>query len=207
MALQPFGTTWSRSVLLAAMLGALGAPLGAADNASWRVLRAEVRVVCPMTVGGSFEAKTAALAGTVTLASTAPLSLAGELSVDLRTLETGISLRDEHMQKNYLEVGRGPGYDHAVLSGIGLGNVDPGSFQGKTAFTGTFLLHGAKRPVSGQATIRREGQSVRVEASFPVMIPDYGIPKPQYLGVGVKNEVSVMVSFVAEPSAGAGSAR
>jgi polyisoprenoid-binding protein YceI len=163
-----------------------------------------VRVLCPMTIGGSFEARTTSLAGELKLASPGPVSLSGELSVDLTSLDTGIGLRNEHMHDHYLEVGRGSGYDHAVLSAIGLGRIDPAAFQGRTAFTGTLLVHGTKRPISGQATIRREGRLVRVTASFPVSIADFGIPKPQYLGVGVRNEVSVSVSLVAEPEGGSG---
>lgn len=196
-----------RASLAAALLG-LALPVTlAASGPTWRVTRGEVRVVCPLTVGGSFDAKTTSLAGELELVSAAPVSLGGELAVDLSSLDTGISLRNEHMRDKYLEVGRGPGFDRAALSGVGLGKVDPATFQGRTAFTATLLLHGTRRPVSGQATIRRDGGSVHVEASFPVTVADHGIPKPQYLGVGVRNEVNVMVSFVAEPSAGAGNAR
>jgi polyisoprenoid-binding protein YceI len=156
-----------------------------------------------MTVGGSFEAKTSAIQGTVT-AGSAGAPLGGELSVDLASLDTGIGLRNEHMKKNYLEVGRGQGFDHAVLSRIRLGDADPQGIQGKTPFTGTFLLHGTTQPVSGQATIRRDGKDVRVEASFPVSVAAFGIEKPQYLGVGVRDQVTVNVSLTASPVESAG---
>jgi len=35
-----------------------------------------------------------------------------------------------------------------------------------------------------------------------VTVSEFGIAKPQYLGVGVKDEVKVTVSFVAQPSDG-----
>jgi hypothetical protein len=178
------------------------------------VTRGEVRVVCPMTVGGSFEAKTGSLVGNLTLATPRPPALDGELSVDLATLDTGIGLRNDHLRGEYLEVGRGAGFTRATLSDIRLGDVDPLTFQGRTAFAGTFLLHGAQKAITGQAEIRREGSAIRVEASFPVILADYGIPKPQYLGVGVKTEVQVRVFLVlraeaaamANPSARPGSA-
>jgi polyisoprenoid-binding protein YceI len=154
-----------------------------------------------MTVGGSFEAKTDSLKGTIVLATGRPPALSGDLTVDLRTLDTGIGLRNDHLRGEYLEVGRGADFDAATLTAIRLGDIDPATFQGRTSFRGTFLLHGTRRPVTGQAEIRREGSSVRVEASFPVVLADYGIPKPQYLGVGVKSEVQVKVSLVATPLA------
>ncbi len=183
--------------LLTLSLLALAVPRARAADATWRVVRGEVRVLCPLTIGGSFEAKTEALTGTVTLASAAQV-FGGELAVDLATLETGIGLRDEHLREKYLEVGHGPDFARAVLSQIRLGEGDPSTVQGRTRFSGTFLLHGTKRPVSGQATVRREGRTVRVEAGFPVTLPDFGIAKPRYLGVGVKDRVQVTASLVAE---------
>jgi hypothetical protein len=176
-----------------------------ADASSWRIVRGDVRVVCPLTVGGSFEAKTGAIEGTLSLAA-AGASLDGDIRVDLATLDTGIGLRNEHLRERYLEVRRGEGFDHAVLSDIHLGDADPRLVQGKARFSGTFLLHGTRKAIAGEASVRRDGQTVRVEASFPVTVADYGIEKPQYLGVGVREQVKVTVSLVAEP-AGAGAAR
>jgi hypothetical protein len=181
-----------------ALLAAFPTTWAFGADASWHVVRADVRVVCPMTVGGSFEARTGAMRGTVTTGGPgAPLG--GDLSVDLRTLDTGIGLRSEHLRDKYLEVGRGQGFDRAVLSAIRLGDAEPGSLEGRTPFTGIFLLHGTAQAIAGQATVRREGRSVRVEASFPVTVSAFGIEKPRYLGVGVKDQVTVTASLVAEP--------
>jgi polyisoprenoid-binding protein YceI len=176
------------------------APVAAGgQQARVRVDSGQVRVTCGMTVGGSFEAKTSALSGALTLASSSPAAYSGELTVDLRTLDTGIELRDDHLRNEYLEVGKGDGFSTAVLSAISLGNVDPDTIQGRTPFTGTLLLHGVKRPIAGQAEIKRSNGSMRIDASFPVTLTDFGIAKPQYLGVGVKTEVQVKVSLVAKP--------
>jgi hypothetical protein len=185
--------------LVALLVVAIPATRAPGADASWRVVRGDVRVVCPMTVGGSFEAKTDSIRGTVTPGAPGA-ALGGDLSVDLGTLDTGIGLRNDHLRNKYLEVGRGQGFERAVLSGIRLGEADPRGFEGKTTFTGTFLLHGTTKPIAGQATIRREGRAVRVEASFPVPVSAFGIEKPQYLGVGVKDRVTVVVSLVAEPA-------
>jgi hypothetical protein len=137
-----------------------------------------------MTVGGSFEAKTSSLDGVVTVAVARPAVLAGDLSVDLRSLDTGIDLRNDHLRREYLEVDRGEGFDKAVLSDVHLGDVDWESFQGKTDFTGR-----------GHAEIRRKEGLVLVEARFPVTLANFGIPKPQYLGIGVKDEVEARVDL------------
>ena len=167
-----------------------------ADAPAYRVLRGEVRVVCPLTVGGVFETKTTSISGTVGVADGSPAALSGELSVHLSTLETGIELRNTHLREKYLEVGRGAEFASAVLSGVRLDKAGASTFRGQTPFAGTLLLHGRRRPVAGQAEIRSEGQDVRVLASFPLHIDDYGIAAPRYLGVGVKNEVQVKISLL-----------
>ena len=179
------------------------APLGAAEGPPYRVRRGDIRVVCPLTVGGLFETKTSSIAGTVAVEGGNPASLTGELTVDLATLDTGIELRNGHLREKYLEVGRGAEFATAVLSGVRLDKAGASTFRGQTPFTGTLLLHGARRPVAGQAEIRSEGNDVRVVASFPVRIDDYGIAPPRYLGVGVKNEVQVKISLVFTPEAAA----
>jgi polyisoprenoid-binding protein YceI len=185
---------------LASVFGLAAAWAPAADG-PWRIVRGEVRALCPLTLGGGFEAKTTALSGSVVLSGSRPASLAGELTVDLRTLDSGIELRNRHLREQYLEVGRGEGFETAVLADVQLAEVDATSVQGQTRFSATLRLHGTKRPVSGQAEVRREGVPVRVQASFVVALADYGIPKPEYLGVGVKNEIQVKVSLVAVPDA------
>jgi polyisoprenoid-binding protein YceI len=193
--------------VLVGLTFALVAPLGhAADASAWSVMRGDVRVVCPLTIGGSFEARTDAIQGTLTLAPSAVV-FGGDLSVALGTLDTGIGLRNEHLRRKYLQVDRGPGFGQAVLSEISLGGADPRAVQGKTRFSGTLLLHGTKRPIAGEATVRRDGSGVRVEASFPVSVSAFGIEKPQYLGVGVTDQVTVNVSLLAQPSDGSEATR
>lgn len=165
-----------------------------AQPAAWRVSSGQVAVTCPLTVGGSFEATTRSVSGQLSLDPSQPSRLAGAIEVDLQTLDTGIGLRNSHMRDNYLEVGRGDGFERAVLSDIVLGG-DAATAIGTTTFAATLLVHGVRKPVNGQARIARTGGAVRVDASFFVNLPDFGIAKPRYLGVGVKDQVQVKVSF------------
>ena len=93
------------------------AVLGQTRGAAWTITTGDIRVTCPLTVGGSFEAKSSALTGKLAV-DPAAKALAGELSVDLSTIDTGISLRNQHMRDTYLEVAKGSGFDKAVLSNI-----------------------------------------------------------------------------------------
>lgn len=161
-----------------------------------------MNVVCPLTVGGSFEARTTAISGRLVVDPSRHGALSGQLEVDLATLDSGIGLRNAHMRDKYLEVGKGDGYDRAVLKDIVL-SADAAAFSGATTFAATLRVHGVERPVRGNARVSRDGNGIRVDASFPVLLPDHGIAKPRYLGVGVRDDVQVKVKFQA--SAGEGS--
>jgi polyisoprenoid-binding protein YceI len=162
---------------------------------TWHVDRGAVRVVCPMTIGGSFDAKTTELSGSVTAGAGGSTAFDGSVVVDLRTLDTGIDLRNEHLREHYLEVNRGSGFDTATLSEISLQGLDPDAPEGKGSFAGLLTVHGVTKAVTGPVDIRQTGAGLRVKASFPVNLPDHLIPTPRYLGVGVKDTVQVEVAF------------
>jgi polyisoprenoid-binding protein YceI len=175
------------------------AAVAAAAGTNWLPTQGRVRVTCPLTIGGSFEAKTVALSGSLTPSASHPPSYDGSLVVDLRTIDTGISLRNDHLREKYLEVDKAPGYDKATLSEVDLKGLNPDAPAGKGSFTGSLMLHGTKRTVTGPVEIRTSGAGFLVKAAFPVALSDYNIPEPRYLGVGVKNQVMVEVTFLAAP--------
>ena len=163
---------------------------------TWQVKQGDVRVMCPMTIGGTFEATSTSLSGWVTASGDGSRPFDGSLAVNLRTLDTGIGLRNKHLRENYLEVEKGAGFDTATLSQIDLKGFTPEDLDGKGTFTGLLTLHGVTKSVTGTAEIHQVGASLRVKAAFPVNLPDYSIAKPRYLGVGVKDTVQVEVAFL-----------
>jgi polyisoprenoid-binding protein YceI len=183
------------------VLGLVAVAAPAAEGAPWRIEGGGVKILVPLKPGGAFEATTSSLGGTLTPGSSKPLVVDGELSVDLATIDTGISLRDRHLRER-LHLERGPDFERAVLSEIVLSDADGVGFRGKTGFTGVLLLHGVSRPLQGKAEIQDEGSGVRVVAEFVLTLTDFGIEPPSYMGVGVTNKVVVTVSFTASPPGG-----
>ena len=172
-----------------------GAP-AAAGAQSWSVPSGDVQVRCRMTVGGSFNAVTSSLSGTLQPRSPDGRDYAGELRVDLATFDTGIDLRDSHLRNNYLEVARGPEFQQAVLSSIVLDDPLPdGGGRHETAFSATLSLHGVQSTVAGEAELTRRDGRMQVEATFSVSLEAFDIPLPRYLGVGVRDTVEITVSF------------
>jgi polyisoprenoid-binding protein YceI len=179
------------------LLLAAWAPLArSAEGQTYQVAQGDVRVTVPLRPGGGFEARTTSLVGRLALAEAKPVQLSGELQVDLATIDTGIDLRNRHLRDNYLEIAKGPAYQKAVLTEIRLAEADGEAFEGRSGFTGTLRLHNVTKPVAGSAEIRREGAGHRVVATFPLLLTDFGIEPPQYMGVGVGNKLAVKVSFL-----------
>ena len=182
----------------AIVLGVIGVvcvagPSRAAD--AYKVSGAEVVVVCPLTVGGSFEARTKSVSGEVAASAADPGGVSGALRVDLQTLETGIAVRDRHMRENYLEVEKGPEFAVATFDQIRIEKL-----AGKSTFKGTLLLHGQRQEVTGVADLQQKDGRIRVQAQFPIRVSAFQIPKPTYLGVGVRDEIQIKVVLTAEPA-------
>ena len=54
-----------------------------------------------------------------------------------------------------------------------------------------------KHAIDGTADIRHQGNDRRVKAVFPLVMSNYGIAAPMYLGVGVADKLLVTVEFLA----------
>ena len=191
---------WRMVLAVLATLAVPGAHAAAAAE-SWSISSGEVEVRCRLTVGGSFNMATTALSGTLQGPTPGEADYSGELRVDLATLDSGIDLRNSHLRENYLEVERGPDFREAVLSDIVLDDPPPAAAgRHGTAFTAILSLHGVDRPIAGEAELRRRNTGIRVEATFSVSLAAFDIPPPRYLGVGVRDNVDVTVTFDAAPA-------
>ncbi len=183
-----------RAALVAAVLGLAG--IGLAGAESWRVASGDVRVRCRLTVGGSFDAVTPVISGALGRTGPGAGSYAGEIRVDLDTLDTGIGLRNDHLRTQYLETERGAGFRRAVLSGIVLDEPLPArAGRHETRFSGTLTLHGVRQVVEGEAELRRRNGRMQVEAEFSLSLEAFDIPPPRYLGVGVRDAVEITIRF------------
>jgi len=117
------------------------------------------------------------------------------VTVALKDLETGISLRNRHMREKYLETDKYPNavlvVPRAQLQFPAAGAGASGSAQGQ------MTIHGVTRPVTVAYNARNAGGTYAVTGSAPLNINDFGIQVPSYLGVTVKPNLTVDVRFAA----------
>jgi len=123
--------------------------------------------------------------------------MTGKASLTLDKLETGIALRDRHMKEKYLETAKWP-LAEFTLEKMSL----PEGLSGeKLPFKGRLSLHGVTKQVEGLANLERKDNNVEMKFELKLMLSDYGITTPTYLGITVAEEVSatVMLKGVLKP--------
>ncbi len=117
--------------------------------------------------------------------------LSGEVTVDLDSLDTGMSLRNKHMKEKYLQVSK---YPKAKLI-IKKYKLDPQwSMQnpktGELTIPAEVVIHGKSKPVNVKARI---DDNAKVQSDFEVQITDFNIDIPSFMGVTVADKVKVEI--------------
>ncbi len=110
--------------------------------------------------------------------------------IDLNTLRTGITLRDEHMRESYLETKK---YPFAEFTGI-LNGYNPARKDTQSVIAvGTFSLHGVTTSRTIQGRIFEGSDHIYVEANWEVLLSDHKItiPKVLFLKLADRQEVRI----------------
>ncbi len=135
-----------------------------------------IDVLVKLSPAGSFHAITKSVKGEASVQG-GKVS-ANNVQVDLRTLSTGVDLRDKHL-KDRLQVDKFPIAKLVTAEGQ----------SGKG--TATLEIKGSKQNVSGTYAV--EGKTLRAE--FKMKMTDLGINDARYMGVGAKDEVTVTIEL------------
>lgn len=165
---------------------------------------ARYRVMEELTTQGEIEAvgETQAIIGTIYLDDTFTPLAGSRIDVDLRTLTSDETNRDNHLYNDTLETGTYPLATFVITSVEGL---DAGIADGETVtFTivGELTLHGVTNETTWEVTATREGDTITASASTIVHIEDYGMEKP-YFGpvVSIADDITLEFDFTAVPGA------
>jgi polyisoprenoid-binding protein YceI len=140
----------------------------------------------------SFRGVSPHLTGLVDLAT-------GEVSffIDLETLDSGNRRRDRDMRRNYLETQRHP---FATFNGTYEGTLDPRSPESSPVrVEGVFSLRGIERPLTTRGEVIREGEALRVRASWPLLLGDFGIERPRILFYEVSETLTLEIDILLRP--------
>lgn len=142
--------------------------------------------------------RTGAVTGTMEVAG-ATVTAAG-FEVDLRTVTSDQSRRDDQFQGRIMDTARHPTATFELTEPIVLGAVPADGEEVSVEATGDLTLRGTTRPVTFTLLARRNGGAVEVNGTIPIAFGDYGIPNPSFGPASVGDEGELEVLLVLRPA-------
>jgi polyisoprenoid-binding protein YceI len=132
------------------------------------------------------------------------------MDVDLRTIDTGIPLRNEHMRDQYLETTQYPKATFRVthLTTKAMPPFKAGQVINLTA-TGPFTVHGKSvvktiplkityLPLSNKKATHTDRVQIRIQGTFPVNLDEHGIKRPEMVFQKLAETVYVAIDLLGE---------
>jgi polyisoprenoid-binding protein YceI len=112
--------------------------------------------------------------------------------VDLRTLDTGIGLRNRDMRENYLETDE---YPFTQYKGkiIYVDKVSDAEY--KVTTDGNLSIHGVTKPLKINGNLYPVEGGYRVKAYFEILLSDYNIEIPKLMFMKVSNSIKLVLDF------------
>lgn len=131
----------------------------------------------------------------------------GDFTFDLSSLDTGIGLRNHHMKEKYLQTDKYPEAKLSITKMTLPQEISSASFTDQSIpFSGALQLHGQTKPISGTASVAKNGSTVQLTANFPLKLQEWGIDVPKYMGITVAEDVQVAVNDSAPIQSATGAA-
>jgi polyisoprenoid-binding protein YceI len=125
----------------------------------------------------------------------------GEISIDLKSAQTGNKTRDKTMHEEVLETAKHP---QAVFRAEKIRGTVPESGTGEVTLDGTLSFHGADHKVSLPAKIDVRNGRVKADTQLEIPYVEWGLHDPSILMLRVAKVVTVKVRAEGTLEAGEG---
>jgi polyisoprenoid-binding protein YceI len=122
--------------------------------------------------------RTDKITGSVTVSGTS--ITAGSFTVDMATVTSDQSRRDEQFNGRIMDTGTFPTATFKLTKPIQLGSIPAQGVEKTVQATGELTLHGVTRTVAFDLTGRLTGSEVQVAGSIPITFADWNIPIPSF---------------------------
>jgi polyisoprenoid-binding protein YceI len=122
-----------------------------------------------------------------------------EAWLEVKSLVTGMNVRDEHMRRYIFTTQNGETPDVRFASEASSCSGVAGS-EATCQVTGQLSIRGVARPFAIPLKVRANGGWFRAEGNAVVKLSDYGIAQPSQFGVKTADEVQLRFAFTAKPA-------
>ncbi|MGD9488356.1 MAG: YceI family protein [Calditrichaceae bacterium] len=113
--------------------------------------------------------------------------------VDLKSIDTGIGLRNRHMRENYLHTDKYP-ITHYKGMITRAEKTDGENFNVVTE--GTIFIHGVERKLTASGEIVNTGENgYQIITKFEVKLPDFNIEVPQLMFMKINEVIKLELTF------------
>ena len=123
-----------------------------------------------------------------------------EATLPVKSLATGMSLRDEHMRKLVFTNPDGSVPDVKFVSREAACSPDAAKRQATCTVSGELAIRGLLRPFTMTLIVNRDGAGFRAAGDGVVKLSSYGIESPAQFGVRTKDDVKLHLEFTARPA-------
>jgi polyisoprenoid-binding protein YceI len=124
---------------------------------------------------------TSDVTGTVTIAGTAVE--ATTVTVDLTSVKSDERRRDAQFQGRIMDTAQFPNATFKLTQPIALGTEPKDGTPITVPATGDLTLRGATKPVTVSLEAQRNGDTIEVQGTIPIVFADYGIPNPSFASI------------------------
>jgi polyisoprenoid-binding protein YceI len=121
-----------------------------------------------------------------------------EAAVPVKTLLTGMGMRDEHMRKYIFTTGDGQTPDLRFSADKAVCAKATPRQPSTCQLAGTLTIRGAARPFTIALKVTEDGQMFRAVGDGTVTLSAYGIERPSQLGVQTADDVKLRFEFTAK---------
>jgi polyisoprenoid-binding protein YceI len=122
-----------------------------------------------------------------------------EATVPVKSLNTGMSLRDDHMRKYVFTTPDGQTPDVKFIAKQATCSKSGGN-QSTCDVTGDLSIRGTARPFSIALKVTEDRDAYRASGEGTVKLSAYGIPQPSQLGVHTDDDIKLRLDFTARPA-------
>ncbi|WP_173139360.1 YceI family protein [Kibdelosporangium persicum] len=129
--------------------------------------------------------RTGKVTGTAALSGTRITS--GEVTVDMASVATDKSGRDEQFRNNIMSVSQFPTSTFALRGPVDFGSVPAAGQKVSVKAAGQLTLRGVGKSVQVDLSVVRNADTIQVQTSIPVKFADYSIPDPGIPGIDIED--------------------